>query len=402
MEKLKSKKEVDFLAFLFAITYMISYITRINYGAIIVEMESATGFSKSMLSLAVTGSFITYGVGQVISGIIGDRISPKKLVSYGLCVTVLMNLFIPLCQSPYLMCAVWCVNGFAQSFMWPPIVRLMTVLLSAEDYKNVTTKVSWGSSCGTILVYLLSPILISFFGWKSVFWVSALFGFIMVFIWNKYSYEVGIVKKQKSEQTVVADKKYNLLTPLMIFIMVAIVLQGMLRDGVTTWMPSYIKDTYNLGNEISILTGVVLPIFSIFCFHVSAKLYIKKFTNPITCAAVFFGLSAVSALGIYLFTGTSAVCSVIFSALITGGMHGVNLMLICMLPQFFEKSGKVSTVSGVLNSCTYIGSALSSYGIAFLSEKFGWTFTLLVWLLVAALGMVICFCCKKTWCKRFN
>ena len=77
MEKLTRKKDINFLAFLFAFTYMVSYITRINYGAIIVEMVEATGFSKSALSMAVTGSFITYGVGQIISGIIGDRISPK-------------------------------------------------------------------------------------------------------------------------------------------------------------------------------------------------------------------------------------------------------------------------------------------------------------------------------------
>lgn len=402
MQKLSTKRDVNFLAFLFALTYMVSYITRINYGAIIVEMESATGFSKSMLSLAVTGSFITYGVGQIISGIIGDKISPKRLVSYGLCLTVLMNVFIPLCNNPYLMCAVWCINGFAQSFMWPPLVRLMTTLLTAEDYKSTTAKVSWGSSFGTILVYLLSPVLISLFNWKAVFWFSAICGAVMIFVWNKFSYEVGTVKRQKSEQVVSNDKKYSLLTPLMIFIMVAIIFQGMLRDGVTTWMPSYIKDTYKLGNEISILTGVVLPIFSILCFQLAAKLYIKKLTNPLTCAAVFFGIGVVSALGIYLFTGTSAICSVIFSALITGGMHGVNLMLICMLPQYFENSGKVSTVSGVINSCTYIGSALSTYGIALLSEKLGWDFTLLSWFVIALLGMIICFAWKNSWKKRFG
>ena len=45
-------------------------------------------------------------------------------------------------------------------------------------------------------------------------------------------------------------------------VMIAIVMQGMLRDGVTTWMPSYISETYNLSNAIAILTGVVLPVFS--------------------------------------------------------------------------------------------------------------------------------------------
>lgn len=146
----------------------------------------------------------------------------------------------------------------------------------------------------------------------------------------------------------------------MIFIMVAIILQGMLRDGITTWMPSYIKDAYDLGDAVSILTGVVLPVFSIICIHLITKLYIKVFTNPIACASLFFGIGAVSSLGVYLLSGVSAVSSVVLLAILSGSMHGINLMLVCIVPAFFEKSGKVSTVSGIINSCTYIGSAVST------------------------------------------
>lgn len=99
MEKIKSQKNIALIAFLFASTYMISYITRINFGAVISEMVSATGMSKSMLSLSLTGSFITYGAGQIISGLCGDKFSPKKLVSIGLFVSVLMNILIPFCSN---------------------------------------------------------------------------------------------------------------------------------------------------------------------------------------------------------------------------------------------------------------------------------------------------------------
>ena len=84
MSTLTQKKDIQKITYLFMITYMVSYITRINYGAIISEMVASTGISKSMLSLALTGSFATYGIGQIISGICGDRFHPKKLLSYGL------------------------------------------------------------------------------------------------------------------------------------------------------------------------------------------------------------------------------------------------------------------------------------------------------------------------------
>lgn len=391
------------MALLFAVTYMVSYITRTNYGAIVSNMVESTGWTKDLLSMSLTGSFITYGTGQIVSGLLGDRFSPKKLVTCGFIVTVLMNIIIPFCQNPYQMLAVWCVNGFAQAFMWPPLVRLMTTLLSSENYKSASVKVSWGSSVGTIIVYLISPIIISLFSWKGVFWFSAICGIIMIFIWNKFSYEIQPSRKDDSAPVEPRKRVSSkvLFAPVMIGAMLAIILQGMLRDGVTTWMPSYINDTYNLGSVISILTGVVLPIFSIITFRIAGWLY-KKITNPMMCAGVIFGVGMISALALYLFTGQNPIFSVLFSALLTGSMHGVNLILICMIPPFFNKYGNVSTVSGVLNSCTYIGSAISTYGVALLSERMGWGFTLLMWLAIAAAGTAVCLICVRPWKNKME
>ena len=146
--KLKTKH----LAYLMMITYMVSYITRINYGAVLVEMVNATGFTKTQLSIAVTGSFITYGTGQIISGYLGDRFSPKRLMASGLAVTAAINMILPFFHDPYSMAAVWCINGFAQAFMWPPLVRIMVSVFNEEEYKHAVVTASYGSSLGTVLI----------------------------------------------------------------------------------------------------------------------------------------------------------------------------------------------------------------------------------------------------------
>ena len=385
------------LGFLFAAIYMVSYITRINYGAVISEMVASTGISKELLSLSLTGSFVTYGIGQVISGIAGDRVSPKKLVSLGLAVTAGMNLLIPFCGSPYTMLGVWCINGFAQSFMWPPMVKMLSDMLTEEDYKRGTVIVSWGSSVGTIAVYLMAPAVISSLSWQWVFVISAVLAVVTLIAWQWFSYRPAAVsvpvQKEKS-------KARHLFTPVMVGIMLAIILQGMLRDGVTTWMPSYISETYQLSTASSILSGVVLPVFSIISFQLAARLYRKKLKNPVLCAGVFFGSGALSAVGLYLCTGNSAAMSVLFSALLTGCMHGVNLILIGMLPSFFKKHGLVATMSGVLNSCTYLGSAVSTYGIALLAENFHWNVTLDVWFIIAVAGTLLCLGNIRSWNKN--
>ena len=407
MNKISGKKQVGRAALLFSAVYMISYITRINYGAVIAEMEAATKLSRSLLSMAVTGSFITYGAGQIVSGICGDRLSPKKLIFCGLAVSSAMNFLLPLCRSPYQMLAVWCVNGFAQAFMWPPLVKLMTALLSEDDYKKVTVRVSLGSSFGTVIVYLVSPLIISALGWKWVFLFSALCGVIMLFVWNGFACDADTPKREIVEgaknKSATRGKSAAcvLFSPLMISIMFAIIFQGMLRDGVTTWMPSYISETYNMSSRISILTGVVLPLFSVLCFQLASVLYRKVLKNALLCAGVIFGAGTLSAFVLLLLSGRSAALSVLFSAALTGCMHGVNLMLINMIPPFFKKQGNVSAVSGVLNSCTYIGSAISTYGASLLSENFSWKYTLTAWFIVGAAGTLLCLISVRRW-NRFS
>lgn len=398
----RSKKQISALILLFTVTYMVSYITRINYGAVISEIVRAEGLTKSACSLAVTGGFITYGAGQIISGFFGDRFQPKKLVFCGLLVTISMNLLLPFCCATPQLAAVWCVNGLAQAFMWPPMIRLMTQLFTDADYKRACVTVSFGSSFGTIAVYLLAPALIALSGWRTVFFVSAACGLVMAIFWARFCPALEANVPRPIAETVPREKRrVPLFTPLMLCVMAAIIVQGFLRDGITTWMPSYIAETYDLSSILAILTGVVLPLFSILSFQISAWLYRTKLRNPLLCAGVIFIAGFISSLLLIAVTGRSTVASIALSALLTGCMHGVNLILICMIPPFFKKYGNVSLVSGVLNACTYIGSALSTYGIALISEQIGWTVTLILWSVLALSGALLCLFSVPRWKKQF-
>jgi OPA family glycerol-3-phosphate transporter-like MFS transporter len=118
------------------------------------------------------------------------------------------------------------------------------------------------------------------------------------------------------------------------------------------------------------------------------------------CGGLVFGVGAMAGGLLIPVTGHHALLSILCCAVLTGCMHGVNVMLICMIPPFFKQTGRVSTVSGLLNACTYVGSALSTYGVALLSEQFDWSVTLWVWLGIAVMGTLVCLCTVKPW-KRF-
>lgn len=399
MEKLTDKQTISRYIWLLSAAYMVSYLTRVNFGAVIYEMVLDTGYEKAALSAAVTGAFITYGAGQFVSGWLGDRVQPKLLMLGGLLLTTAMNLLIPFCATPTVMTAVWCVNGFAQAFMWPPLVRLMTGLFHEEDYRRCSVRVSWGSSIGTMVLYLISPVLISLAGWRAVFLFSAISGIVMALVWCRSCPRVEMVSKAADKK---AGAAATLLTPLMLCMMLAIILMGALRDGVTTWMPTYIGETYNLGAAVATLTGVAMPLFGIACQKLAALFYGKLKGAPLPAASVFCAAAVAACALLILTAGSSAAVSVLGAALLTGAMHGTNTVLIMLMPSHFRDTGHVSTISGVLNACVYIGSALSTYGFAAMSESAGWSGTIALWLgLSVACGMILLLCIPG-WNKRFR
>ena len=135
----KSQKSIVLMC---CIVYFISYITRKNYAAIMVEFVNDTGIAIDSASLALAGHAIFYGAGQLVSGYLGDKIKPKFLIACGLFTTALMNILLPFCSEVALLTTVWYINGLAQAMMWPPIVKaLSSTFSSSDDYKKSTVKI---------------------------------------------------------------------------------------------------------------------------------------------------------------------------------------------------------------------------------------------------------------------
>lgn len=422
MEKLTDKRKCRQLILLCAVAYFVSYLTRLNYAAVVAEFIAESGLPKATAVLPVTALSITYGVGQLISGYLGDRIRPRHIMTGGFAITTVMNLLMPLAAPDImLMTVVWACNGFAQAMMWPPMVKIMTTALDKETYNRATVLVSYGSSSGTIAVYLVAPLFVTLSsGWRTIFYFCSACSLVLIFVWNivmnrferdglpQPELTGGRKKEIPAPDTKASDTPKSTGTVAVIrslggyllLIMLAIIIQGMIRDGVTTWMPTFIGETYNLGTSISILSGVILPIFSIISFEVTSFIHRKWFSNELLCAGVIALAACICAVLLTLTMDGSAIFAILFSALIVASMHGVNLILICMLPAAFGRFGNVSMISGLLNFCTYIGSAISTYGMGKISDLFGWGAVIASWIVIAAVAALACFLCVGKW-KKF-
>ena len=377
--------------------YFVSYLTRINLGAVMVDMVDSGFASKAAVALALSVCSVTYGVGQIVNGYLCDRTKPQHVILVGLILTAAMNLGVFLLQDAKYLVALWAVNGLGQSCMWPPLVAILASHFEMEDYDRACVWVCWGSALGTIAVYLLSPWIIERWNYRWVFFCSGCLAIGMSLIWalvygRAYAGPGRGVSGKKEEAAASAPKQHVTGSVLLAMgtVMLAIVMQGMLRDGVTNWMPTLVSETLEIAPSAAIFSGVLLPIFQMLCTKTASWLHRHWIRNERVCAAAVFLIGSVTALLLALAVGRNAVGSVVLVALLVGCMHGVNYLLLCLTPAHFFRYGRVGLISGVLNASTYIGSAVSTYGIAVFSERFGWRSTIVLWAAIALAGALLC------------
>ena len=383
-----------------SMVYFVSYFSRKDFAAVMEGMISDLVIEKTLAGLALTMLFIFYGVGQLVSGYLGDKLKPAYLIIFGLGVTATCNLLMPIVSSDAFMVVLWGINGFAQAMLWPPIVKILSAHLEHEQYVTANVIVTAAAHVATILLYLYAPVCLKFFSWKTVFYSSSVLAFLVLAVFIALLSVVlpkePTVKVVKREEDVVIDESVIKVFRRtgVIPILVSIVACGFLRDGIESWLPTLYSEAFNRDAGESILVSVILPIFSIVSISLIKVIHrIKIFNNEATGAGVFFLGSAALCIPLAILISIDAVpariAALVLTALICAAMHGVNFLLISCLPGRFSRFGRASTVSGLTNACVYIGAATATYGIALVSEHLGWTATVISWIAVALVGLIM-------------
>lgn len=395
--------------------YFSTYLGRLNYSACLNEMIAAEGFTRGQGGLIGTGFFLAYGIGQLISGFLGDRLSPKKLVFAGMVVSALANMGMVVQKEPEAMMVCWCINGLAQALVWSPMIRLLFDYLKTAQRMKACIWLNSTVPIGTMTAYGLSALLLKWTGgWRSVF-VSAFFLLlILAFLWFIVINQVESYARQHGEP-VTGDGIYQentrerkkmegtwmqiLWKSGFLFLMLALVVQGALKDGVTTWIPTYISETYGLSGILSITGTMIIPVFNLLGVYLASAVNERWIREEVKTASVFFWLCGAALFCLWVCSGRSMIASFFMLAVSTTAMMAVNTMLIAVLPSYFGAVGKASSVSGILNSSVYIGGAVSTYGIGMLSGLIGWKSTIFIWLVCAAVAGGICFIVSGIWKK---
>lgn len=420
----KSGQKSFAIALFCSAVYFCSYLTRKDFAIALVAITEATGFGDAAIAFVPVCLFITYGIGQTVNGVIGDHIRPQFLITGGMLLSAGCNLLLPVCANVPAMCVVWGINGFAQAMLWPPIAKILIYTYSGARYSTASMIVSTSASLATVAGYLYIPAVLTVAKWQTVFYIGAAIVLLCAVPWFFYSFRKDFIGENTKD---LAQKAAELTEPAELaeaapeapekpaakepklpgfvllpfgLILLDVILCGMLRDGVETWMPTFVKESFHISPEKSILISVLLALFSCICIILATIVYRRFFRNELIFCASIFLLGTGFGVILYFSNGKNMLLSTLSISLIGALMHGVNLALTAYVPQRMKRFGHVCTISGIVNSAIYIGAALSTYGIASVKDRFGWNATIGMWIAIAAAGVLLSLVTALFWHRR--
>lgn len=388
------------------LVYFVSYYTRKDFTAVMASLIRQNLISKATGGWIGTALFISYGIGQVFCGVLADRFSPKALLGCGLALAGICNLLMPTAITAGLAVPLWTINGFAQSFMWPPIVRILADNLDKERFVTANFLVSSSSHISTILLYLYVPLCLRFFSWQFVFFsatVLAIIALLSTVVGLSVIWPGSHTSKSKTPQAT-SNRNNGFLTVISsagaLPLIICIVVTGYLRDGIESWLPTLYCEAFQKSDNEAIFLSAILPVFSMVSITaITVAHRSRTFNNEALGSACLFAVAAVLCVPLCLLLKTQLSSSrflcLILASLICGCMHACAFLLISCLPGRFSKYGVVATVSGTCNAFVYLGSAVSMYGIPAITQTEGWRGAVISWALIALIGVIF-----ALWGKR--
>lgn len=408
LKKINNHKITSLLFWLCWFAYFTSYIGRLNYSSAMTAMIQEDVLTKSQAGFISMMYFWAYGIGQLCNGILGDRMHPGKMIFIGLSVASAANMIMGFLGNNYLMALIWGINGYAQAMIWPPIIRIFSEMLKSEQKMKFCIDIVSSQVVGTLASYLIAAAVIWIIGWKAVFGTAAICLAVIALIWyygfgkvERYSRKFGsdVEENNRKKSQIEEQIKFSdlLLHTGLLAVLVPVIVHGVLKDGVTTWVPTFITENFFTSPSFSILITTVLPIINLTGAYAARYVFKKCGEREVMASVVFFGIANISLIGICFVKGSSIVLTVILFAVITASMMAVNTLFVNMFALRFESVGRVATVSGLLNSMAYLGTAISTFTIGVMVEKLGWNLTIGSWVAVTAVALILCIKYRK--CK---
>lgn len=384
------------ITLLCSLTYLAVYFTKNILSAVSPQMIERGMIDPKDLGVFSSTYFICYAIGQLINGMIGDKIKARYMICSGVIFAgISLLVFLRLVETPGVARIAYGFTGFFLSMIFGPLTKLV----AENTHPTLTPRCNLGY---TFAAYLGSPsagLMASLFAWNTVFSVgigALLFmGSLCCVLFVVYE-KKGIIqynrfsgKQQRGERRGFSECVRILLKHRIAKFALVAMITGVIRTTVVFWMPVYISQ--NLGFS----TDRAASLFAVASFVLSANAFVAVFVyerlkRNMDCTILLaFSSAAIAFLMVYAVR--IPALNIAFLVLGVLSSNCASSMLWARYCPSLRETGLVSTAAGFLDFISYMAASISSDLFDNAVSAIGWGNLILVWLGLMVIGVAVMF-----------
>jgi sugar phosphate permease len=367
---------------------IITYLDRTSISITGNNITSELGLSITQFGWVLAAFSFAYGIFEIPTGILGDKLGPKKILTR---IVIWWSLFTIL-------------TGFSYTFTALLIVRFLFGVGEAGAYPNATVVISkwfpkgergraqsfiWiASRIGGALAPFLSVIIMNTFGWRWVFYIFGTLGIIWVIFWNYwFKDEPREMKGIKSKEIELIESKRevkslghgllsikNILKNKNVWFLMG--MYHCLLYGAyfyLSWMPKYLKNGRNVGDDdIAFMASLPFILGTIGCFigGFSSDFLSKKYGLKWGRRSV--GMFGLIMAGICMITATFILDNTISIIVLSLGLAFKDFTLPVSWATAADIGGEnAGSVAGAMGMAGQLGSTVMSISFGYILSMTG-------------------------------
>ncbi len=390
--------------------YTSFYMCRYNFSLANKSISDEFGFTKGQMGNILFAWLMAYAFGQIINGLLTDRIGGKRAMLIGAVGTIVLNILFGAASFwgfLGLFVTIRGIDGYMQSFGAPGMTKIKTAWFPKRERGGFAGIFGFMINLGRFGIFTLGPALLAGFTllgmiripplhWRWLFWVPsgicALVAIGMYFAVDETPEQAGYPgvippdvddsgRPDTATHAPLSEVFRKIIAnPAVWMVALAYGCTGSVRQVVDQWFPRYMQEVYHTDLRsaqfqfLAFLIPAVASAGSLLSGYVSDKLFAGK-RAPVA-AALYAIETVVILLAAQFHTANAAVLFFVLIAFTANSTHSILGTAAAM-----DIGGRKMTgfASGVIDSFQYFGGSLAIWFLSpMLDKSWGYYFYFMV------------------------
>jgi sugar phosphate permease len=334
-------------------------------------LHDRLGVSEAALGAIDTAYLGAYAIGQLLSGLLGDRIGARRLIGYGMLLSAGACAGFGCAGGALLFGVAFLANGFAQSTGWPGTTRAMAEWTTRENRGTVMALWATCYQVGGILASLLAGYVLVRAGWRAVFLVPALLlavvGVLVLLLLPSSEPRGAEVRLARG-----AAQRQVLRSPTLWCYGLSYFFIKFIRYALLFWLPYYLAQQLGYAGDRAAYVSTAFEVGGI-AGTIGIGLAsdrLRRYPRSALAAPVLVALA--TALLAYTWLGGAGVWSNVAGlALIGATLFGPDSLISGAASQDVGGEHAVATATGFVNALGSVGSMLVGLVVPALAARHG-------------------------------